>query len=478
MDDKLIKCLYTLGLSENATIDEIEKTYQQLSKDIQTGTIPWEKSKEIFWAYDYLLNCMTTVNHSEQPLNDKNASEDSQQNYQSDKNSKYQPTKAADILFTNTLSQKKLPLGIIAVVFILIITGVLLYFSGVFSRIGFQKEKEIDTASIIKKIKPSVVMLKIGELGTGSGFVISRDGYIVTNAHVMREKNGIAIFSDGFRTDVQLIMLDEEKDFALVKATVDRVYPFLIMGDSSKCSDGDTVIAAGAPLSLEFSFTKGIISSTKRSVPFLNANLIQTDAAINPGNSGGPLINNDGEVIGINFLKLANLAVEGIGFAIAINDVKGHVDKKQQMSESELILAIAREEMKLEEYSQMPNEEIKKIKDRTLEEQWEKERRRREFNEKVEVANRDLQEQKEKAEKRLQEEAEQHSRRLQENAEARRRSLAGCLQSATNQYQESWNEYCKKYNQQENCSLPYNTAGLLEQRHSQLRNECYRLNPQ
>jgi len=277
---------------------------------------------------------------------------------------------------------------------------------------------------------------------------------------------------------VDLVMLDEEKDFALLKAKANRDYPFLALGDNNKCSEGDPVVAAGAPLSLEFSFTKGIISSTKRSLPFLNANLIQTDAAINPGNSGGPLINSNGEVIGINFLKLANLAIEGIGFAIAINDVKKHIVNKRQMSDVELTSAIDREEKKLLEYNQMPNDDVSKMKDKILEEQWERERRRREFNEKVEAANRDLQEQKAKAERRLQEEAEQYRRRLQENAEARRKFLTDCLQGATNQYQGIWNEYCKKSNQQDNCALPSNIAGALEQRHSQTRNECYRLNPQ
>ena len=131
--------------------------------------------------------------------------------------------------------------------------------------------------------------------------MVSKDGYIVTNGHVMKDKNAMAIFSDGFKTEVDLVILDEERDFALVKATAKREYQFLILGDSNRCSEGDAVVAAGAPLSLEFSFTKGIISSTNRSLPFLSARLIQTDAAINPGNSGGPLINGSGEVIGINF---------------------------------------------------------------------------------------------------------------------------------------------------------------------------------
>jgi hypothetical protein len=277
-------------------------------------------------------------------------------------------------------------------------------------------------------------------------------------------------------------MLDEERDFALVKAATNREYAFLTLGDSTKCSEGDTVIAAGAPLSLEFSFTKGIISSTKRSLPFLQAHLIQTDAAINPGNSGGPLVNTQGEVVGVNFfkvLKFEKLAVEGIGFAIAINDVKAHIEKKQQMSDVELTQAMAREMKIIEEVSQAPlTEEIKKMKEQAIEEQWERERRRRELNEKVEVVNKDLQEQKQRIEKRLQEEADQHRRRSQETAEARNKALNECLQRATNQYQGSWNEYCKKYNQQDNCSLPYNAASLLQQRLGQWRDECIRLYPQ
>jgi ABC-type oligopeptide transport system substrate-binding subunit len=148
------------------------------------------------------------------------------------------------------------------------------------------------------------------------------------------------------------------------------------------------------------------------------------------------------------------------------------------MSDAELTGAIAREEKKLAEYNNMPNDEMNSMKEKVVEEQWERERRRREFNEKVEAANKDLQEQKERAERRLQEEAEQLRRRQQENVEARRRSLAECLQIATNQYQGIWNEYCRKLNQQDNCALPSNTAGVLEQRHGQMRNECYRLNPQ
>jgi flagellar biosynthesis GTPase FlhF len=366
-----------------------------------------------------------------------------------------------------------------AILIILLSCAALLYFGRPFSRIN--SENDLDTASIIRKIKPSIVTIRVGNLGTGSGFVVDKEGYIITNAHVMREKTATAAFSDGFETEVNLVMLDEERDFALVKTAISKEYEFLTLGDSTKCSEGDTVIAAGTPLGLEFSFTKGIISSTKRSLPFLQAHLIQTDAAINPGNSGGPLVNTQGGVVGINFSHLAGLKmpVEGIGFAIAINDIKAHIEKKRQMSDAELTQAMAREMKKLEEISQTsPTDEIKKMKERAIEEQWEAERRRRELNEKIEAANRDLQEQKQKIEQRLQEEADQGRKRSQEVVEARSKALTECLQGATNQYQWNWNDYCKKYNEQESCSLPYNIASLLEQRLGQMRNECYRMNPQ
>jgi len=473
MDNKVLKCFQILGLPDNATIEDVELAYQRLSRETQNSSLPWEKSKEILWSYDYLTHYMSKNHYRE----------DAREHRGKDINVPSHTDHPAGNLRTQYINNgphKKTNVKIViyASTFIFISASLFIYFTIGLSSLNRIKGSDIDTSSIIKQIKPSIVTIKIGESGTGSGFVVSPDGYIVTNGHVMKDKNALAIFPDGFKTEVNLVMLDEERDFALVKATAKRDYQFLILGDSDRCSEGDTVIAAGAPLSLEFSFTKGIVSSTKRSLPFLSARLIQTDAAINPGNSGGPLINSSGEVIGINFLKLANLAVEGIGFAIAINDVKNHIDKKQQMSDVELTSAIAREEKKLLDYNNMPNDEMNKMKDKVLEEQWERERGRREFNEKVEAANRDLQEQKQKAEARLQEEAEQLRRRQQENAEARRKSLSGCLQSATNQYQGVWNEYCKKLNQQDNCPLPSNAASVLEQRHGQLRNECYRLNPQ
>lgn len=223
----------------------------------------------------------------------------------------------------------------------------------------------------------------------------------------------------------------------------------ITLGDSSKCDEGETVVAAGTPMNFESSFTKGIISSSKRSLPFLKANLIQTDAAINLGNCDGPLINQNGEVIGINSLIMRGKTVEGIGFAVAINHVKHHIEKKVQMTDGEITQAIAREEKKMEEIRQYRDDrmlrEEKRLKDNIIEEEWERERRRREFNEKVETAHKELLDKKHQIEKQLQEEANLNRKRLWENAELRRKALSECLQTVTNEYQTNWNGYCKKW---------------------------------
>ncbi|HNT44733.1 MAG TPA: hypothetical protein PKN85_09730, partial [Syntrophorhabdaceae bacterium] len=112
------------------------------------------------------------------------------------------------------------------------------------------------------------------------------------------------------------------------------------------------------------------------------------------------------------------------------------------------------------------------------EEQWERERRRREFSERVEEANRNLREQKEKEERRIQEEAEQYRSRMRDQMEARRKALSECLQTANYRYQTAWNDSCKSVNLGAQCKLPYSSASILEQRLMQSRNECFRLYPQ
>lgn len=342
----------------------------------------------------------------------------------------------------------------------------------------FRPSDTTDISLLVKTVKPAIVTIIADDTPRGSGFLVSQDGYIVTNAHVMHQRTAKASFSDGSSTEVTLVSLDPDMDFALLKAADVRTYPYLKLGDSASCAEGDTVIAAGTPLSFQTTFTRGIISAVRRLFPAYRSTFIQTDAALSPGNSGGPLINMKGDVIGINSLKISGAAVEGMGFAVSINDVKGHILTKQQMNEADLTRQLARMEKKMEEMNQWRDPASQKIKDRVVEDQWEQERRRREFYSRVEEANRDLKEQKEKEERRIREESERYRAQMRENIEARRRALSDCLQNAQYAYQGAWNDSCKSLNLDNQCRLPYPTAQILEQRHIQSRNECYKLYPQ
>ena len=194
---------------------------------------------------------------------------------------------------------------------------------------------------VVEKVTPAVVGVSTKSLvrdqffnvkeqeGLGSGFIINEDGYVVTNYHVINGAQEVkVIFSDGKEVNAKVINYDAERDIAVIKITDDVKMPGIAqLGDSSTVKAGEEVIAIGNPLGKEFSstVTKGIVSSPNRKMKTENGNVldyIQTDAAINPGNSGGPLINSKGEVIGINTAKKVGEDIEGIGFAIPINEVK------------------------------------------------------------------------------------------------------------------------------------------------------------
>ena len=153
----------------------------------------------------------------------------------------------------------------------------------------------------------------------GSGFIISHDGYIFTNNHVVEQADKILVkLSDGKKYEAKPIGKDAKTDVALIKIKPDNSLPLVEIGDSDKLRVGDWVIAIGNPFGLEQTVTAGIVSATGRVIgagPY--DNFIQTDASINPGNSGGPLFNMDGKVIGINTAIIAQ--GQGIGFAIPIN---------------------------------------------------------------------------------------------------------------------------------------------------------------
>jgi serine protease Do len=164
---------------------------------------------------------------------------------------------------------------------------------------------------------------KYREQGQGSGFIISKDGYILTNNHVVGDVDAITVeLSDGRKFEnAKLIGTDPDSEVALIKIYGDN-FPFLLMGNSDKIEIGDWVIAIGNPFGLNETVTVGVISAVGRSNVHIAAyeDFIQTDAAINPGNSGGPLINLDGQVIGINTAIFSQSGgYMGIGFAIPAN---------------------------------------------------------------------------------------------------------------------------------------------------------------
>lgn len=167
--------------------------------------------------------------------------------------------------------------------------------------------------------------------GVGSGVIVSEDGYILTNSHVVADGNAKEIkvlFEDEETLDGKVVWVDPLIDLAIVKVEKTGL-PVVEFGDSDDLMVGEIAIAIGNPLGLEFerSVTSGIISGLNRTVKVDGSNvidfLIQTDASINPGNSGGPLLNSQGKVIGINTAKVKT--AEGLGFAIPINQVKAIV---------------------------------------------------------------------------------------------------------------------------------------------------------
>lgn len=170
---------------------------------------------------------------------------------------------------------------------------------------------------------------------SGSGFVYSDDGYIITNYHVVENSDAISVsLYDGTSLDAKLIGYDESNDVAVLKVEAENLTP-VILGDSNNLNVGDPVVAIGNPLGeLTFSLTSGAVSALDREVTFsggITMNLIQTDCAINSGNSGGALFNLYGEVIGITNAKYSGnsssgATIDNIGFAIPMNRVRSIID--------------------------------------------------------------------------------------------------------------------------------------------------------
>lgn len=178
------------------------------------------------------------------------------------------------------------------------------------------------------------------KVGTGSGFIYKSDdkGYILTNNHVIEDANNYTvILSTGEVVEARLLGKDAYSDLAVLSIDKDKVTKVATLGDSDLITVGNTVFTVGSPMGEEYSgsVTRGIISGKDRAVEVddVVTKVIQTDASINPGNSGGPLVNLAGEVIGITSMKLASSEIEGMGFAIPINDVKIYVQSLEKGEE-------------------------------------------------------------------------------------------------------------------------------------------------
>lgn len=212
-----------------------------------------------------------------------------------------------------------------------------------------------DTAvSAASKALPSIVGISISynvnmfgfsqtAEATGSGVIISKDGYILTNNHVVSSSDSsyyyevseatsitVSVYGNDEEYEATIIGTDEQTDLAIIKINADNLTP-AVLGDSSSVKVGEFVLAVGNPLGLGTSVTSGIISALDRDVTSEDGttyHVMQTDCAINSGNSGGALVNSNGHVIGINTLKLSGTGIEGVGFSIPINDT---VDVYEQL---------------------------------------------------------------------------------------------------------------------------------------------------
>lgn len=208
-----------------------------------------------------------------------------------------------------------------------------------FQQLNDGDKTPMSTVDIATNVGPAVVgiststqyMSFFGQIyeqeGSGSGIILSSDGYVVTNNHVIENAKSIAVtLNTGEEYSATLIGTDPKTDLAVLKIDAKNL-AVAKLGDSSVCSAGELAVAIGNPLGQELAgtVTVGVISAVNRTIQTDDGTemvLLQTDAAINPGNSGGALVNGYGEIVGINTMKFSGSGVEGIGFAIPINTAK------------------------------------------------------------------------------------------------------------------------------------------------------------
>jgi len=190
-------------------------------------------------------------------------------------------------------------------------------------QISLLQASQEDFSGIVEQAVKSVVTISAGN-SIGTGFIVHPDGYLVTNYHVIsdNENNVRALTYDRSTFFATLIGKDELRDLALLK--LEGNFQAIALADSDELQAGNKVVAIGNPLGLSFTVTEGIVSATDREGPNGLLEYVQTDVSLNPGNSGGPLINTQGEVVGINNFKIGN--AEALGFALESDALRNSIN--------------------------------------------------------------------------------------------------------------------------------------------------------
>jgi len=196
---------------------------------------------------------------------------------------------------------------------------------GLFPKSPFGEENPFE--EFFKRFFGDIPQQEFKQSGLGSGFIISEDGYVVTNNHVIDKAQDIeVVLEDGKKYKADIIGKDAKTDLAVLKINPEKMLQAVVFGNSDKLRIGDWVVAIGNPFGLGYTVTVGIVSAKGRSLGLSSYDdFIQTDASLNPGNSGGPLFNQMGDVIGVNTAIVAG--GQGIGFAIPINMAKNVIEQ-------------------------------------------------------------------------------------------------------------------------------------------------------
>jgi S1-C subfamily serine protease len=475
MNELLRKCNEILHVKEGASRQEIVEAFRALYAEGASGAEKgdmeqWEKLKEIAWAKDTLLAHLPRE-ATPPPSGGR---------FETETHKVAMPTGRSSGGKVDEASSRGLPwwLSSGAVVAMAILLCGLFYVykpawfksrapvaarrtemvqqaqtasDGGAARQSEPPSKGSEPSKALQEVKKAVVTVTFGD-HLGSGFLVSPEGYMVTNCHVVNGAKGSARFSTDEVVDVSVVKIEPDKDFALLKATRGVAYPFLSLGDSDLCHEGDTVIAVGSPVGFSSTFTKGIVSATGRKFPNLAASFIQTDAAVNHGNSGGPLINAAGEVIGINTMGVEKFIAQGLNFAVAINDVKRYIEEGERLTESERSALAPDIEFRIKQEEIKRGEAQRQIKERLAEARREDDRK---FNEQAEADK-------------------EHVAALQ-----KRQALKQCLDDAATRQHARWEEQCRQYSETlPNCRIPTVLADRFKSAWLADQAECYSQYPQ